>query len=179
MSWKESAPSWPGLTLGCRPASQPVVHTAKAQSWPHPPQLICRHQVSTLLLQESRGPPVPGPESRSETPATLRASLCEDKHGHRLIPGSMDSNPQQTPPATPVRTVVSPTCLWLKHSNYHNELIPGTKWWQLQFFTLKKNLTKCAGMFIWISPSNLPFKKMLGGNIYNAWQFHCQDKETS
>ena len=39
------------------------------------------------FCRKAAQPPVPGPESRSETLAR-RASLCEDKHGHRLIPGS-------------------------------------------------------------------------------------------
>ena len=170
-----------GLTYPRVPsASQPVVHTANAQSWTTLRSSSADTRWAPLLLQESRAAssarpwepfwdsstksfPVWG-QARTQADSriqgnltsadTPRANTCEDCSLSHLLKDWSTAT-------TSMRSSLGPS-----DDNY-------------KFLLFLKKVTNCCGMFIWISPSNLPFKKMPRGIIYNAWQFPCQDKETS
>ena len=85
------------LTPGSRPPASPWCTPLRRSPGPPSAAHLQKPGEHPCSCRKAARPLVPGPESRSETPAR-RASLCEDKHGHRLIPGSEGIWPQQTPP---------------------------------------------------------------------------------
>lgn len=108
------------LTPGCRLPASPWCTRRRCSPGPPfaaPPQTPGERPCS---CRKAEPPPVPAPESHSETPAK-RASLCGDKHGYRLTPGSLGTDCQQSLIHPLADTYLPGDPVW--------QLAPGTRPW--------------------------------------------------